>query len=316
VTQPLTVFILRRLVRAIVFVVVVSSTALLLIRLAPGDASTELKIGVADPTVATGTRARLGLDRPIWVQLGGWLAGLARFDLGTSSRFGRPVRELVADHAAETALLAGLALLLATAIGLPLGVMTAITGPGAISSGNHARPRFLRGVISATSVLLVACPPILFALALLFFGVMSGGWLPVAPGTLAIPLLALGLPMAAVIERLQSQATTETLANPSVTAAAARGVPSRRLLWVHAFRPSLQPVLGVYGIIIATLFSGSVAVESITSWPGLGRLMLDGLMSRDVFLVAGCAAAGALLVALGNLVADLLRAWVDPRVRA
>jgi ABC-type dipeptide/oligopeptide/nickel transport system permease component len=92
-------------------------------------------------------------------------------------------------------------------------------------------------------------------------------------------------------------------------------VPWSRIVWVHALRPSLGPVLGVYGIIIATLFSGSVAVETVSSWPGLGRLMVDGLLSRDVFLVAGCALAGAMLIALGNLVADLLRVVTDPRIR-
>jgi peptide/nickel transport system permease protein len=161
-------------------------------------------------------------------------------------------------------------------------------------------------------VLLVACPPILFALALLYLNVEIGG-LP--SGSLALPLLALALPMAAIVERLQSRATAETVTMPALVAAAARGVPRSRLIWVHSLRASLQPVLGVYGIIIATLFSGSVAVERITSWPGLGDLMLEGLLSRDVFLVAGCAMVGALLIALGNLFADVLRAFVDPRVR-
>jgi peptide/nickel transport system permease protein len=132
---------------------------------------------------------------------------------------------------------------------------------------------------------------------------------------MALPLLALALPMTAVIERLQSRAACEALEQPTSVAAAARGIPRSRLIWVHAFRASLRPVLGVYGIIIATLFSGSVAVEVITGWPGLGRLMLDGLESRDVFLVAGCALTGALMVATGNLVADVLRALADPRVR-
>jgi peptide/nickel transport system permease protein len=302
VTRTLPIFVLRRLLGAIAFVVVVSSSALMLIRLAPGDATTDMRLRVSDSSVIIAEQARLGLDRPAWVQLGSWLSGLVRFDLGTSSKYGRPVSGLVAARVGNTAILAGLALVIATLAGIPLGVIT----------GTHARAG--SRTIAFVSILLVACPPILFSLALLYVAVVSG-WLSNAPGSLALPLLALALPMAAVIERLQSRATAETAGLPSLAAAAARGVPRTRLVWVHGLRPSLQSVLGVYGIIIAALFSGSVAVESITSWPGLGLLLLDGLKSRDVYLVAGCAMAGALLVALGNLLADVLRAVVDPSVR-
>jgi peptide/nickel transport system permease protein len=142
---------------------------------------------------------------------------------------------------------------------------------------------------------------------------VSTGWLSIAQGDVALPTLALALPLAATLERLQSQASAEAYAAPGIAAAAARGVPARRLIWVHAAKPALRPVLGVAGIVVATLFSGSVAVESITGWPGLGRLTLDALMGRDVYLVAGCALAGSMLVALGNLLADVARAVADPR---
>ena len=311
-THTLPVFVLRRLAGALAFVVVVSSTALLLIRLAPGDATTDMKLNVADASVIASEQARLGLDRSPLAQLGSWLAGLARLDLGTSSRFGRPVSGLVAERVGNTAILAGLALVIATMVGIPLGVVSGSRATGAGASGAGASGPGVSGLIAFASVLLVACPPILFALALLYLNVELGG-LP--SGSLALPLLALALPMAAIVERLQSRATAETVTMPALVAAAARGVPRSRLIWVHSLRPSLQPVLGVYGIIIATLFSGSVAVERITSWPGLGDLMLKGLLGRDVFLVAGCAMAGALLIALGNLFADVLRVFVDPCVR-
>jgi peptide/nickel transport system permease protein len=160
----------------------------------------------------------------------------------------------------------------------------------------------------------LACPPLVGALALLLLAV-STGWLSVASGSLTVPVIALALPLAAALERLQSQATSERLTSPEITAAAARGVPPWRLLWIHAARQSLRPVLGVYGIVIASLFSGSLAVEAITGWPGLGRLMADAVTGRDVFLVAGCALAGAILIATANFLADLLRAAADPRLR-
>lgn len=296
-------FLARRLAASLLFVAVVSSSAFVLVRLAPGDAASELSITVADTASVRAARARLGLDQPVLVQFGAWLAGLAHFDLGQSSRFGRPVAGLVADHVVNTAKLAGAALLLATCIGLPLGMLTG------------SRPGSVLGVaVSSLSVLLVSCPPIIATLALLLFAAATGV-LSIVPGHLALPALALALPVAASLERLQSQAVSELVAQPGLLAAAARGLSPRRLLWVHAGRQALRPVLGIYGIVIATLFSGSVAVETITSWPGIGRLMLEALLGRDLFLVAGCALAGAMLIVAGNLLADLLRAAADPRAR-
>jgi peptide/nickel transport system permease protein len=301
VTSTLAGFVVRRVAAAGLFVLVVSLGALLLVRLAPGDAASELRLlpGANAETIAA-ARHRLGLDQPVLTQLAGWVGSAVRFDLGQSSRFGRPVAGLVAERMGHTAQLAGLALLFAAGLGLPLGVLTG------------ARPRSAAArVASVASIALVSCPPIIGTLALLFLAATTG-WLSIAPGHVALPVIALALPLAAMLERLQSQAMGDALHAPDIIAAAARGVPERRLIWVHAGRQSLRPVLGVAGIVVATLFSGSIAVETITAWPGLGRLMLDALVSRDVYLVAGCALAGAALVAAGNLLADLLRAVVDP----
>jgi peptide/nickel transport system permease protein len=254
----------------------------------------------ASPSTVAAARERLGLDRPLGSQLAGWVAGLARFDLGQSSRFGRPVGGLVAERTRNTASLAGLALVVAAAIGLPLGMVTG-TRPGTA----------VAGAVAVASTVLLCCPPIIGTLGLLCFAA-STGWLSVAPGHFTLPTLALALPLAAMLERLQSQAIAEAVGTRGIVAAAARGVPMRRLVWLHAGRQALRPVLGVAGIVVATLFSGSIAVETITGWPGLGRLTLDALVSRDLYLVAGCALAGATLVAVGNLLADLLRAAVDP----
>ena len=295
-------FVARRLAAAVAFVLVVATSALLLVRLAPGDATSDLFLSRGSAQTIEAARHRLGLDQPALVQTGHWLGGLARGDLGESSRFGRPVAELVAGSMLQTARLAGLALVLAALVGLPLGMITG------------TRPRsVLAHVVSVTSIALLCCPPIVGTLGLLFLGA-STGWLSVAPGHYLLPTLALALPLAAMLERLQSQAASEAVLSPDIAAAAARGVPSGRLIWLHAGRQALRPVLGVAGIVVATLFSGSVAVETITAWPGLGQLMLQALTSRDLYLVAGCAMAGAALLAVANLLADVLRALADPRV--
>ncbi len=292
-------FVLRRVAAGIVFVVLVSTSAIVLTRLVPGDAATDL----VRSKVSDDTRKRLHLDRPIWWTVGDWFGGLARFDLGRSSLYEQPVGPLVRQKAASTATLAFAALFIATILAIPIGIVTG------------ARPRgIVASIVTPISLALIACPPLIGALALLWLALVTRA-LPAAPGTLAVPVLALALPLAAMIERLQSQATAEALAAPDLVAAAARGVPPARLVWVHAARQSMRPVLGIFGIVIGSVFSGSLAVEFVTSWPGLGQLMFRAVTSRDVFLVAGCAFAGAAMIALGNLLADLARAFVDPRVR-
>ena len=302
-TASLAAFVARRLAVAVLFVVVVSSGALALARLAPGDASAQLALSGARADVVQDFRQRFGIDRSLPALLGDWIAGLATLDLGQSSFYNQPVAGLVADRAAGTARLAGLALLVATVIGLPLGVLTG------------ARPRGpLAAVVTPISTALIACPPLIAVLALLWLAVATG-WLSVAPGDLALPAIAIALPLAAALERLQSQAIADALTSVDLTAAAARGIPPRRRLWIHAARQSLRPVLGVYGVMVGSVLSGSLAVEVMTSWPGLGQLTYEALIGRDRFLVAGCALAGAVFIALGNLAADIARAAIDPRVR-
>jgi len=304
VTRGLAAFIGRRVLSAAAFVFVVSAGTLMLARLAPGDATAELQMSGANAATVAQARTRLGLDRSAGAYVVSWLKGLAHFDLGVSSQYsGRPVAPIVAERAANTAKLATIALLVATVIGLPLGILTA------------ARPRSVFSAIVGTiSIALVSCPPLVGALGLLFLAVTTH-WLSAAPGGLMIPVLALALPMAATFERLQSRTTMEALGAPDLIAGASRGIGPARLLWIHAARQSLRPVLGVYGIAIGSLFSGSLAVELITGWPGLGRLAYDALTHRDLFLAAGCALFGAICLAVGNLVADVARAVVDPRVR-
>jgi peptide/nickel transport system permease protein len=132
---------------------------------------------------------------------------------------------------------------------------------------------------------------------------------------LPLPALALALPLAATFERLQAQAMTETIHQPFIVAALARGVSWRKLLIDHAWRASLRSMCAIYGLAIGALLSGSFVVEYVTAWPGLGRLMYEALRARDIYLVAGCAAMGGVFLAIGSVVADLLLFAADPRVR-
>jgi len=173
-------------------------------------------------------------------------------------------------------------------------------------------------------------PPLLTSLFLVFLAARTG-WFPIggmrsigsAAGSTAapldllrhmvVPVLALAMPLAAMFERLQAQAMTEVVGQPWVLATLARGVPRWRVVWRDALKAALRPVASIYGLVVGTLLSGSFAVEMITSWPGLGRLMLEALRARDVYLVAGCAAAGSVFLAAGTLLSDVALALVDPR---
>lgn len=295
-------YLLRRAITAALLVLLVSSAALVLARLSAGE-GTSLEL---HPAVAAAERARLGYDRPVAEQYVAWLARVARLDFGESLRFRRPVGALLREHAANTALLGLSALLVATLLGIPAGVVTGSRRGGPVV-------RLMRGA----SLLLLSIPPLITSLVLLLIAVRTG-WLP-AGGTgawrhLVLPALALALPVAASLERLQSRAMSDALAEPSIVAAIARGVSQRRALWRHAWRLSLKPVLALYGIAIGSLLSGSFAVEIVTSWRGLGRLMYEALLARDINLVAGCAATGTLFLAIGILLSDLALAVVDPRV--
>lgn len=302
--------------------VTASSAALLLTRLAPGDA-TAIELGAfARPEEVAAARARLNLDRHPVEQWLLWSGRALRFDFGESFLYRRPVRPLVVRATGNTAILGLTALIVATLVGVSLGIFTG-------SGRRSAATALVRGA----SIACVSMPPLLTSLLLVFVAARTG-WFPLGGMTtsgvvdqswgawlidvarhLPLPVLALALPVAATFERLQSQSMSEVVGQPFVTAAAARGVRHRDLILRHAWPVSLRAICAVYGLAIGAMLSGSFVVEYVTAWPGLGRLMFDALRGRDIYLVAGCAAMGALLLAIGTLAGDLLLATVDPRVR-
>ena len=302
-------YIVRRLAFAALLVVVVSSASMILARLAPGDYVDLSLPPEASAEAKAQARARLGLDRSIGAQYVSWLAAAAQLDFGRSFLYDRPVRELIPERAANTAVLAITALVVATAIGLPLGVVSG------------SRRGALSGAIRFVSLVLLSMPPLLTSLFLVFVAARTG-WFPIGGmgesaidvlHHLMLPAAAIGLPLAAVLERLQAQAMGEVIGAPFVLAALARGATRSRVVWHSALKPSLRPVAAVYGLIVGSLLSGSFVVEVITAWPGIGSLMLDALRARDVYLVTGCAGTGALFLACGTLVSDLALGVVDPR---
>jgi peptide/nickel transport system permease protein len=302
-------FLVRRSALALLLVLMVSSASLWLISLAPDHL-----VGFdLSPEAAKVERQRLKLDRPFVVQYAAWLSRAARFDLGESLKYGLPVATLVGERAWNTALLGVASLGLATLIGIPAGILTGSRrGPAAAAA-------------RVTSAMFVSVPPLVTSFMLLLMASRTG-WLPVggfvadsasAVDTiryLILPCVALSVPLAATLERLQSQAMRDALGEPSIRAALARGCSHTRVVWRHALRLALPPVLAVYGVLVGAVLSGSFVVEVVMAWPGLGALMYEALVARDLYLVAGCAAAGAAFLAAGVLGSDVALALADPRI--
>jgi peptide/nickel transport system permease protein len=314
-------WLVRRALTAVVLVALASSAALLLARVAPGDVTGQLG-PFASPSEVAATRARFDLDRSIPAQWALWASRAVQLDFGTSFLYNRPVRGLLVGAALNTSLLAGAALLVATVAGVGLGLVSG------------SRPHgWVAALVRTGSSVLLSLPPLLTSLGLLFVAARTG-WLPTGgmtsvgvsqPGWAAwwldvaahlpLPTLALALPIAASFERQQARALADAVREPFLVAARARGVAPLAILLRHAWPVSLRPLCATYGVTVGALLSGSFVVEYVTAWPGLGRLMYDALRARDIYLVAGCATAGAACLAVGTLLGDVLLALVDPRAR-
>jgi peptide/nickel transport system permease protein len=309
-----------RVFLAALLILAAASTVWLVTSLVPGDAT-------MDPTISEeqrlAERHRLGLDRPLSERYVEWLGRAVRFDLGTSITYRQPVTPLVVERAANTALLALTALFAATLVALPLGVI-----------GGSGRWPWLSSLVSGASIVTLSMPPLLTSLVLAMLAARTG-WLPTsgmsgldAPTLplgerlvdlarhLFLPALALALPLGAALERLQAAAVAEGRRERYVLAARGRGLPFSRILVGALWRPTVAPVASLFALAAGTLLSESLAVEVVSAWPGLGRLMFEALGGRDPTLAAGCGAAAAAFLAAWNALGDLAVRTLDPRTRA
>ncbi|HEV8701755.1 MAG TPA: ABC transporter permease [Candidatus Polarisedimenticolia bacterium] len=316
-------FVARRLLSTIPFVWAATTLVFLLVEAAPGDPFDRLR----EPGVSVRTAARLheafGTTRPFHVRYLDWLGGLLQGDLGTSWSYRQPAAGLVRDAALNTLVLAGPALVLQFALGLAAGVAAA-----------RSRSGFADRVVSLAAAALYAVPSYCLALPLAWLMAVRLGWLPASqmhsidsvdlPALsrlldtlrhLALPCLALVLPAAGGIALYVRDQMRDALGRGFVSAARARGLGSRQADMRHALRAVLLPVAALLGVALPGLLGGSVAIEVLFAWPGLGRLAYQAVLARDVPLILGCTCLSSLLVAAGGLLADLAAAALDPRAR-
>jgi peptide/nickel transport system permease protein len=301
-------YLIRRLLLTIPVLLGVATLVFSLIHFIPGDpAQAMLGEGAAPEDVAQ-LRERLGLDRPLLVQYGSFLQGLARGDLGVSLRNDQPVLHQIIERMPATAELAFSSMAVAVLIALPLGIIAAVWKGTAVD--HSAMTLSLLG-ISVPNFWLGPLLAIVFAVKL--------GWLPVGGrGTLAhlvLPSVTLGAALAAILARMTRASLLEELREPYVLAARAKGVSRSRAILHHALRNSLIPIVTILGLQFGVVLTGAVITETIFAWPGIGRLLIQSISFRDYPTVQGCVLLIAVTYVGVNLLTDLTYGFLDPRIR-
>lgn len=317
-------YLVRRILLAIPTLFGIVVLVFLLLHLAPGSpaSSGSAESGRRVSAAAREEMRRLyGLDRPLPERFGSWIGRVIRFDLGESFVDRRPVSERIREALPATLALNGFALLLTLGIAVPLGV----------AAGGRPEGPFDR--VSSVALFALYSMPVFWA-ALLLQSLLSVelGWLPLygvssdgAPAGvaglgdrlahLALPVTCLTYGSLAFLARIVRAGVVDARSQVYFTAVLARGVSRRAALWRHAFRNALLPVITLLGLILPGLLSGSVIVERIFAWPGLGRLYFDSILSRDYPVVLGLSLLGAVATLAATLAADVAYAFADPRVR-
>jgi peptide/nickel transport system permease protein len=296
----------------------VSIIVFMVLHLSPGD-PVEIMLGAqATQEDRARLRADLGLDQPVHVQYVRWLGHVARGDLGRSLWMKRPVLAEVLLRFQATLILAGTALLLSTTLGIALGVASA------------TRPNSLLDRLSATASLFGASMPSFWlGIVLMVVFALRLGWLPAsgmyAPygggglldllAHLLLPAVTLAAASVTIIARLTRATMLETLGQDYIRTARAKGVVERGVVLRHGLKNALIPIVTVVGVQAGYLLGGAVLTETVFAWPGVGTLMVQGILARDVPLVQGCVLVVALSFVLVNLAVDLVYAWLDPRIR-
>jgi peptide/nickel transport system permease protein len=316
-------YLVRRFTRAVILLVGVSALCFLFTEMAPGSFFDEMRVNPQiSPETIAGLRAQYGLDRPLLVRYGRWMKSLLHSDLGYSIAYNTPVAPLLWSRVKNTLLLTITAMIGTWLISIPLGLWAAARRGG-----------FLDRTITVISSLLIAVPEVVIALALLAMaarwrlapvgGMVSSSFQELSEWGkfrdvllhLTLPVLILVLCESAVIVRHVRASVLEVLGASYVQAARGLGIRRGRLLFRHVLPVAANPAISLFGFSLAGLISGSLLVEVICGWPGLGPLVLDATLARDLYVVIGGIMFSALFMVGGNLIADLMLMASDPRIR-
>ncbi|MFC6016488.1 ABC transporter permease [Plantactinospora solaniradicis] len=303
-------FAVRRLARLLVSVWVLVTAAFLMIHLIPGD-PVRASLGTTAPLeLVNERRAALGLNDPFWLQYLHYLRNLLTGELGTSMTSGLPVSQVLGDRLPATAELAVSASALALAIAVPLGLLMAVLTRG-------GRRRHVELGFTSGSVVLAAVPEFLLAVGLVYVFGVTLGWVPVAgragPGSYVLPVLALAVSPAAVLARIVRVETLTVLQADYVRTARAKRLPAHLVYLRHALPNAMTATLTLGGLLLGGMVAGTVLVENVFAWPGLGSTIVASILGKDLPVIQGVVLVYGLGVLLVNLAVDIALALLDPR---
>ena len=300
---------IRRIVSLTLSLIVASAVIFAVVDLVPGDpASFMLGTGARPDTVAA-LREQMGLNLPWPVRYAHWLGGVLHGDLGTSLAYKTPVAGMIWDRVQVSLPLALMALAIAAAVAFPVGMLAA-----------RRRGSLADAAVMGGTQLGIALPNFWFAMLLVLVFAVQLGWLPSGGQDswrhAILPVITLGMGGAAVLARFTRSAMLEVLGQPYIRTASAKGVPWRAVVWGHALPNAAIPTVTIIGFMVGSLMAGAVVVESVFSWPGVGRLLVVAVSNRDLGVVQCILLLVATTMVAANLIVDLLYGLLDPRLRA
>jgi peptide/nickel transport system permease protein len=309
-------FVGRRLLATAPLLLLVSVVVFSFVHVLPGDPAVLFLGEEADPATLARFRTRLGLDRPLPLQYADWLSRALRGDLGRSLRTNQPVTEAILERLPVTLELLAAALAVSLAIAIPFGIVSAVRRNSGVDVAStvfalwgFSLPNFWLGII------------LIYVFGLLLRWFPSSGFVPLAESvtgnlrSLALPAVTLGTALAALVTRQLRSGMLEVLRQDYVRTAWAKGLDARRVVGKHALKNALLPVVTVVGLQVGALLGNTIVTESLFALPGVGRLMIDAIFSRDFFVVQGVILFLAVGYVLSNLAVDVLYSYLDPRIR-
>lgn len=309
-------FLLRRLLTLVATLLATAVFAFFMLEVIPGDPALDmLGTEVREDTLAA-LRTELGLDRPLWLRFVDWIAGIPRGDLGMSYRYRVPIADLIVEPLLITVTLGLMAIVLTTLIALPLGAIAAANRGGQL---DVLVTVFAQIGLAVPNFWLAVLFILLFSITLGWFP--SGGFAGWEAGPLAVmrslllPAVSLALPQAAIIARVTRSSVLEVLDSDFARTARAKGLTRRATLWRHVMRNAMIPVVTVMGLQFTFLLAGSVIVENVFYLPGLGRLLFQAIMQRDLYVIKNVVVLIAGLVLVMNFLVDISYALINPRLR-
>ena len=296
-------FVLKRLIQFIPLLLGISLISFFVMHLAPGDPTSLFTDPNINPADLARIRANWGLDKPIIVQYFYWLGNVLRGNFGTSYMTGIPVLQEIMERMPATLLLMGTTYLITILITIPLGVYAAIK-----------KGKWQDNLITILSFAGMATPTFWLGLMLMLLFSVKLNWLP-AFGNLTLPVMTMVIGSLAGLTRYQRSSMLEVLGQDYIRTARAKGLPERVVVFKHALRNALIPTITILGLSLPDLFGGAFIIENIFAWPGMGRLGVMAIFQRNYPLIMGIIVLTSVIILIGNLLADILYAIVDPRIR-